>query len=628
MRVAQRAQYSLPTFIYGLGLAIFFIIGMSQSLYGPALSDFQQRFAVAEAEVGWLISAHFIGMIIVTLGSGPYLRHGSYRTFILIGLSCLVLGCSGIYTAPFWGLALLSAFCIGLGFGAINVSFTLLAGDLFVERRVAALSTFSAMIGLGAIAGPLLIVALGTGKAFLLTALFALVATVPAWTLPPSVKRQGEARATKAGHPFIVVGFVLLYLIYVGSEAGIGSWGATHLTPLLGSERAAFFTSLFWLALTLGRLITVPISMYVRSSTLLIASLGLGAGAMGLAYQTNVAPFAYILAGLALAPVFPTGLAWIRQVFPSAAASVTSLVLVSAAFGGVIFPPAIGFVVGQQTASWIPGTIAVIMLACLVVVVMLSYLIYKTKSASKPPILPPITPGGWQERQLRTRRVEQQDAVTLVHHPLYQQITTSKGGEKFRNDVCWHGFVLARTLLETTVMNEPTVIVFPRGGVATGVGAKLALRGFEHHFFTVKMSKGVLHEARLPETIDQKSDVVLVDGIVATGNTLISYLDRLRSQQQWRGRLFVLSNLAAEEGIEALETYAKRHGIEFQIVTGAVIPVQDCAWKELGGGKKVYFVGVKQDIGDFGDMNSDGLGDNALLEWQAREPSPEQYRLN
>ncbi len=44
----------------------------------------------------------------------------------------------------------------------------------------------------------------------------------------------------------------------------------------------------------------------------------LAAAGLALAHIATLAPFAYILTGLALAPVFPTGLAWLTATAPSA----------------------------------------------------------------------------------------------------------------------------------------------------------------------------------------------------------------------------------------------------------------------------------------------------------------------
>lgn len=71
---------------------------------------------------------------------------------------------------------------------------------------------------------------------------------------------------------------------------------------------------------------------------------------------------AYVAAGLALAPVFPTGVAWLSSALPGVRGA-TATVLGSALLGGVPVPPLTGQIVsvaGPGVVPWLLAAVAVV----------------------------------------------------------------------------------------------------------------------------------------------------------------------------------------------------------------------------------------------------------------------------
>ncbi|MCA9837040.1 MAG: hypothetical protein KC422_08995 [Trueperaceae bacterium] len=203
-----------------------------------------------------------------------------------------------------------------------------------------------------------------------------------------------------------------------------------------------------------------------------------------------------------------------------------------------------------------------------------------------------------------------------VNHPLLASVITDQGGETFRENAFWHAYVIAQSLLERFSLQDPQVISFPRGGVATGVGVKRAFKGIKHQFTTLPFGKHGLDQTLPLVDLDEKTDLILVDGVIATGSTLIRYLQLVREKNpHWQGRLFIISNMAAEFGYETLIGFCKEYGLELCcLATGYLVPPTECIWKEIGG-KRIYFVGVSQSIGDFGDMAIKDLSAQELANW-------------
>ena len=157
---------------------------------------------------------------------------------------------------------------------------------------------------------------------------------------------------------------MVLLLLYVGVENGVGGWEATSLRAGgTGAAAAATWTAGYWAALTTGRLLAIPLALRVAAPVLVAGALLAAAAALGLAHLPAVAPVAYTLTGLALGPVFPTMLAWLAAA--AGGRGSTALVFAAANLGGVLLPAVIGRLVDAASPAVIPTTVLVVVLACL-----------------------------------------------------------------------------------------------------------------------------------------------------------------------------------------------------------------------------------------------------------------------
>jgi FHS family Na+ dependent glucose MFS transporter 1 len=109
-----------------------------------------------------------------------------------------------------------------------------------------------------------------------------------------------------------VVLLALFFFLYVGVEIGFAGWIFTYAQAqsLAGQATAAYLTSGFWGAFTLGRLAGIPLGARVRPRWILLVDLlgALGGLALMLARPDSLAAlWAGTLAlGLFLASIFPT----------------------------------------------------------------------------------------------------------------------------------------------------------------------------------------------------------------------------------------------------------------------------------------------------------------------------------
>ncbi len=348
--------------------AAFLLLGALQALYGPSFPLFRAAFGLALDEVSTVVSSQFLGAFVSIAGAGLLLRMFGYRRLLVSGAAAMVVGCLAVAVAPAWWLLLVGAFVAGFGFGLLNVTFNLLVALAYRPNAAPALNLISAVFGVGAVIGPLLVAVSDPNYAipFVILAVVALVVLVlvARMALPPlSAPTQGAVPAAW----WHVGGFVLLYFFYVSMEGGVAAWETEYLAPAFGAATAAGFTSLYWGALTVGRFLAAPLSARLRPSTMVLGSSAAALVFLILAHHVPTAPYVYALAGLSIAPIFGTGLAWLTQAFPERAEQVTPIVMAAANLGPVLTAPLIGVVVERGGTHLIPTALAFLGLLLVIV---------------------------------------------------------------------------------------------------------------------------------------------------------------------------------------------------------------------------------------------------------------------
>jgi fucose permease len=150
----------------------------------------------------------------------------------------------------------------------------------------------------------------------------------------------------------------------MGVEAGIGGWEPTYLRAMGHSAAfAASSTSVFWLCLTAGRFLAVPVSMRVSAKRIVLVGAAVSVVALAAALRVPIAPYGFALAGLAIAPIFPSGLAWLAETNSDAGHAVAYL-FVAVYFGGAVLPFGTGWIIQQTGATTTPAVLAAFALGC------------------------------------------------------------------------------------------------------------------------------------------------------------------------------------------------------------------------------------------------------------------------
>jgi FHS family glucose/mannose:H+ symporter-like MFS transporter len=216
------------------------------------------------------------------------------------------------------------------------------------------------------VAGPILVSTIGrTHLAFLYGG--AAVVAFALWPLVNGISgRLPFTSSRTADSPALLLGiFMVAFALYVGMEAGIGGWMPSHLESVgLQSVAAATLTSGFWLALAMGRLLAALVPARIPESALVLTGSAVAAVALLTALIPAAAPVAFIVAGLAIAPIFPTGIVWLAKLRPGDARA-TSWLFPASMVGGAVIPGGIGAVIARFGIGSAPAVLSLVAVGCL-----------------------------------------------------------------------------------------------------------------------------------------------------------------------------------------------------------------------------------------------------------------------
>jgi fucose permease len=340
----------------------FVLIGMVQALYGPAVPGLREEFGLSPSGAGLGLSLHFTGGVAGVLSFNAIHSRISNRSLLAASYALMAAGGAGFALAPNWPSALAAAFLGGLGFGGIDYGLNQLFAVGFGARSTAMLNVLNAHFGIGAVLGPALIAWVGPddyGYAFGACAVLAaalILCTGGVRSGAPAASEAAEKPAAGGLLSRVLVGFLALYILNVAVEAGVGGWEPTHLETVgYSATVAASATSVYWLMMTAGRFLVVPITLrYAPERILAVCAAGMTACLL-LALIPGAAPVAYAGVGLFIAPVFPTGLPWLNQALPGAKRA-GAWVIAASMIGGVAAPPLLGVGIeasGIQAVPWL-----------------------------------------------------------------------------------------------------------------------------------------------------------------------------------------------------------------------------------------------------------------------------------
>lgn len=328
--------------------ASFLLIGIVGALQGASLITLAARHAIPVEQSGLIITFNTVGGIIGTLLIGRLLDRMNSRWLCAMSLAIIGVAAFGTHFAPAALWLIISMMALGMGFGMLIVSGNVVMARMHPIRAAVLLNVLNMCYSIGGIVGPQIgRAALQQGTvtlAYLVVSLGAVVVVPLLLTgnVPPP-PMQARMDAPRVAWIELVPVMVLLFL-YVGAEIGFSAWISTQLSEAAGlsAADATFGLSLFWGALTVGRVVSGAISVRVPGSVLVIIAPGIMAAgaALILGFPTSgvISLIGTALVGLGCAPMFPTSIALVNNAYPQAGGVISGVLITCGSVGATLIP--------------------------------------------------------------------------------------------------------------------------------------------------------------------------------------------------------------------------------------------------------------------------------------------------
>jgi fucose permease len=336
----------------------FISLGLPDGLLGIAWPFISDKLGVPLENLGVLLMCFVAGYLSSSLTNSKIMSRISLG--LLLSISCFLTGTSlfAFTISNQWIFLIFSAYFLGAGGGAIDTSLNIFASANFSSSVVNWLHAF---YGVGATSGPLILTWFFTmgqtwksgyilvGSIQILLGILFLF-TSKMWTFKQGVNetKQSVSYRLTLQKPLVWLS-ILIFFIYTGLEVGVGQWLFTILTKSrnISEESGGLWVSTFWGSLTIGRILFGFILKKVSTVKVLywaVAGIILGSVAFLIDISHLLSFIGIVLIGFSCAPVFPSMIALVPELFGEKfAANIIGFQISAAMIGGAVLPAASGF---------------------------------------------------------------------------------------------------------------------------------------------------------------------------------------------------------------------------------------------------------------------------------------------
>jgi fucose permease len=337
----------------------FLVYGMVSAMLGALLPRLSERYRLTPEQNGSLAMVQALGLSIASISAGPLIDNRGKKAGLAFGLSVVTAALLALPNVSGYGTIKACWFTLGLGGGVTVTAGNALAGDISESARASLLNLLNLFFGVGLMATPFLAANALGGDAVKLCYVVAILTagTLLMHVVTPMPPPTGERGFTASSLGALVVNPVLcllalLLFLYVACEVGFSTWLARHLIAQgLKENQALDALTAFAFGILIGRVVVSRILIRVQAMTVILVSAIL----MSILTYTTLQithPVAALIVvfsvGLAMAPVFPTTLGIVGDVFPKGTATAMGIVITCGWIGLAVSAPIIGAIAGSD----------------------------------------------------------------------------------------------------------------------------------------------------------------------------------------------------------------------------------------------------------------------------------------
>ena len=365
---------------------MYVLNGLSTVVLGAVLPAMLQHYHASYIVGGQIMLFQFIGFLAGVGAASAAIHRIGHRATLLTASAAMGLGELLMGTLPPLPVVAVLCFLNGFGLGAMQTTIAASVMEWYEGRRAVVMSRLEVAFGLGALLMPLfaswLLAIRQWPYAFTVPGGLALLFGVM-WLFVrldgsgngasgPGDAQSGRAEMTRRTGVVVLALFLAMTFLYVGIESSVNGFLPAIFMPYLhaSASTASLTITVFWSAMVLGRTLTGRIVRKVPYARFLLWSISLAiALLMGLTAWRNAAFFyaMIFLVGLAMSSMFALIMVFANHTFAGRTRLITSLVTAFAGLGGAALPVAVGWLMDALPVVVVIWSIALFMLALLVV---------------------------------------------------------------------------------------------------------------------------------------------------------------------------------------------------------------------------------------------------------------------
>ncbi len=372
----------------------YITIGITLTVFGPTIPHLIRDFSISMGQAGLFVSSMAMGRMLSVIASGVLTDNLGRKPVMVIGTSLLALGLVGIASLQVYVGALVFAVLAGIGHAMVDTSGSASILDLHPGRVSQALNITHVFFGVGSLVGPvtagLLLswdvswrtVYYGFAAFGFLVSLNLLFKTFP--KLPPGSRTPLRLRGV-----FSLAACLLgtVMFIYSGVGHSINTWINTYMLEVVQTSvvAAAGALAVYNLGIILGRIVCSVFTERIgyRRSILIMSAMSLLTMVFTVfAVQGWQITMGVGLTGFFFGGLFPLVIAIAGELYPHHRGTITGVMIMLAALGGMIVPGAIGFSSEVFTLQASFRTLSVYVLVLVIAAVWLN------AAPAKPPTQP------------------------------------------------------------------------------------------------------------------------------------------------------------------------------------------------------------------------------------------------
>ncbi len=357
-------------------------LGLATAAIGPLLPSLADFAKVTLGQISFLFTAHSLGYLLGSSGGGRLFDRFKGHILMLIASFLMIMMSIFIPLSTSFYLLLLAIFILGLGQGIVDVGSNVNLMWVYKSRVGPYMNGLHFFFGLGAFLSPIIIQNImrftdGTLTwPFWILAILYIPGLIGLFLLksPSNPEKSKTETNAKPTNVWLVILMVVLFFIYVGVEMGFGGWIYTYAieVKIMNESNAAYINSLYWGALTIGRLLTVFISRKLPPSKILIGNFSLAILALTVILIWPLTSTAIWIGsaglGFALSSIFPTLLV-LGETRMRITGGITGLFFLGSSIGGMVVPMVLGQIIEFLGSYEIMATLLGLVLVGFVVLI-------------------------------------------------------------------------------------------------------------------------------------------------------------------------------------------------------------------------------------------------------------------